>query len=110
LRNLDKNNDHKLTADEIGWPPQRGGFGRGGGRGFGGPPGGRGGDQSPRGLAERLMKRDANGDAKISKEELPRSMHGLFARADRNHDGAIEESEAKEIAKELGLAAPAPRP
>jgi hypothetical protein len=109
LRKLDKNADGKLTADESGWPPQRGGFGRGGGRGFGGPPGGRG-DQAPRGLAERMLKRDANGDGKISKDELPRSMHALFARADQNQDGAIEEKEAREIARELGLSGPAPQP
>jgi Ca2+-binding EF-hand superfamily protein len=110
LRKLDKNNDGKLSSDEIGWPPQRGGFGRGGGRGFGGPAGGRGGDQAPRGLAERMMKRDSNGDGKISRVELPRSMHGLFARADQNRDGAIEDSEAREIAKELGLTARPPGP
>jgi hypothetical protein len=110
LRKLDKNTDGKLNAEEIGWPPQRGGFGRGGGRGFGGPPGGRAGEQTARGLAERMLKRDANGDGKVSKDELPRSMHGLFARADQNHDGAIEEKEAREIAKELGLSGPAPQP
>jgi Ca2+-binding EF-hand superfamily protein len=110
LRKLDKNGDGKLNTEEIGWPPQRGGFGRGGGRGFGGPPGGRGGEQAPRGLAERILKRDANGDGKVTKEELPRSMHGLFARADQNQDGSIEDSEARQLAKELGLTAQAPRP
>ena len=112
LRKLDKNTDGKLSADEIGWPPQFGGFGRGGGGGRGGrggPPGGRGGEQASRGLAERIMKRDSNADGKISKDELPRSMNRLFARTDRNGDERIDESEAKQLAEELGLTAqPAP--
>jgi hypothetical protein len=111
LRKLDKNTDGKLSADEIGWPPQFGGFGRGGGGrgGRGGPPGGRGGEQASRGLAERIMKRDSNADGKISKDELPRSMNRLFARADRNGDERIDETEAKQLTEELGLTAqPAP--
>lgn len=98
LKKLDKDNDGKLTAEEIGWPPQFGGRGRGG---FGpGGPGGRG-DQSRVGLAERMMKRDANADGKVTAEELPRSMQVLLRRADTDQDGAVNETEAKELAKEI---------
>jgi hypothetical protein len=45
-------------------------------------------------LIERLMQSDANGDGKLSAEELPPAMsERLLGRADANSDGLIERSE-----------------
>jgi Ca2+-binding EF-hand superfamily protein len=111
LKSLDKNNDGKLDAEEIGWPPQFGFQGRGGrgggpggrgggpGRGFGrGGFGGQGGNTSPAEFAKRIMSRDANGDGRITPDELTRSMRRVIEIADTNKDGAIDEDEAKRFA------------
>lgn len=45
--------------------------------------------------AERLMRLDANGDGKVSHDEMPRPLQRLLSRADRNGDRAIDEEEAK---------------
>ena len=49
------------------------------------------------------MSRDANGDGKVTKDELPKSMHFLIRLADTNNDGAIDKSEAEQLAKQLGI-------
>ena len=41
----------------------------------------------------RLMKRDANGDGMIQKDELPAEMSGMFDRLDANGDGALDRKE-----------------
>jgi hypothetical protein len=103
LKKLDKNKDGKLSAEEIGWPPQFPGFGGGrGGPPFGGPPFG-GSERGGLSLAERIMARDANGDGKVTKDELPRSMQFLIRLADTNKDGAIDKQEAERLAKKLDL-------
>ncbi len=110
LKNLDKNKDGKLRSEEIGWPPQFPGFGGGrGGPPFGGPPFG-GSERGGRSLAERIMARDANGDGKVTKDELPRSMQFLIRLADTNKDGAIDKQEAERLAKKLDLEAAPSRP
>jgi hypothetical protein len=108
LATLDKDKNGKLSAEEIGWPP-RGGFGGRGGRGGFGGRGGRGG-QVARNFGERLMKRDANGDGKVAADELPKSMHAILKRADRDSDGFVNQDEAKRLAEELGLAGGGERP
>jgi hypothetical protein len=107
LRALDKNSDGKLDDEEIGWPPQFGGFpdggrGRGGRGGFGrGGFGGRGG-APPVEFSKRIMGRDANKDGKVTADELPPSMTRMFKLADQNQDGAIEESEAEKFGQTYG--------
>ena len=115
LKKLDANKDGKLSAEELGWPPRMAGGPRGGGP-FGGPggPGGPGGlFGGPRGggrsFLQRFLSRDANKDGKVTKEELPSSMHFLIQLGDQNKDGAVDAQEAEQLAKQLGLAAE-PRP
>lgn len=94
LKKLDKNKDGKLTAEELGWPPQMPDFGRGG-RGPGGGPG----------FVERLRSRDANGDGKVTAAELPKSMQFLIRLGDTDGDGALDAKEIEQLAKKLGFVA-----
>ena len=69
-----------------------------GGQGRGGPGGSGGGN-----FIERVMSFDANGDGKVSKEEMPERMQDrLLQRADTNGDGAIDKEEAKKVAEQMG--------
>jgi Ca2+-binding EF-hand superfamily protein len=51
----------------------------------------------PDGMAERVkgmvMRADANGDGKVTKEELVKATTPMFDRFDTNHDGAITKEE-----------------
>jgi hypothetical protein len=112
LKKLDKNQDGRLDAEELGWPPRFPGMPGGGGPPGFGPRGGRGGPfgSNSRSFAQRLMARDANGDGQVTKEELPKSMQFLIPRGDLNHDGALDAKEAEHLAKKLGLDAADPPP
>lgn len=123
LKKLDKNGDGKLTEDEYRPVRPSGGFGgQGGGqggKGFGGPPGGKGqggepgGQEGRQGTGEppskgtdgdfvaRLFQNDKNKDGKLTKDELPEAMQGIFDRADNNRDGAIDRKEAEAIAARM---------
>ncbi len=58
----------------------------------GGQPGQRGGD--PAQFVERMMQRDANGDGKLQRDELPEQLaEQLFESGDTNGDGALEREE-----------------
>jgi Ca2+-binding EF-hand superfamily protein len=105
LKALDANHDGKVSAEEIGWPPRR--FGPGGGPPpFGGPQGESG--RARQSLAQRVMSRDANGDGRVTIDELPKSMHFRLRLADANGDGAIDAQEAERLFRQLGLDAPTP--
>ncbi len=103
LKKLDADNDGKLNAAEIGWPPRRPGGPGGPGGPFGGPRPGMGQRGDPDFVA-RFMSRDADGDGKLTKEELPKSMRFLVARADANKDGGVDQAEAARWAEQAGLA------
>lgn len=79
LKKLDKNNDGKLSPDEL----------RPSGR-FGGAPGGFGRRPSP---AEMITRFDKNSDGKINKNEIPEQMARFLGRADANNDGDITKAE-----------------
>lgn len=49
------------------------------------------------------MSRDANGDGKVTTEELPQSMRFLVVRADTNKDGGLDKDEAARWAQQAGL-------
>ena len=61
-------------------------------RGQQGPGQGRGGD-----AAARFAQMDANGDGKITQDELPERAQQFFERLDQNGDGAITEDELGQI-------------
>ncbi len=95
LKQMDKNGDGKVTADEF---PAPAGRGRGDGRGRGGSGVG---DEAPAApptpdeMVTSLMAFDRNKDGKLTKAEMPERMQGLFERADANHDGVLTPDEIK---------------
>jgi hypothetical protein len=90
----------------IGWEADRDG-GRVAGRGprrppsgaEGRPQAGRPGD--PGTFLTRLMQSDANGDGKLSEDELPEPMRGRFNRMDANGDGFIDKDEIQAVWERL---------
>jgi EF hand domain-containing protein len=107
LKQLDRNGDGNVTADELpAMPAGRGPGGRGrGGSGVGGeapaePP-------SPEELATTLMAFDRNKDGRLAKSEAPERLQGLFARLDENTDGVLTADEIKKGAAAQPLQTPA---
>src|SRR5438067_78145 len=104
LKTLDQNKDGKLDQSEM-RPGFSGGAGFGGpppGFGPGGPGGMRGGGESSMSAEEevkRYMTLDKNGDGKLTKDEVPARMQGLFTRADLNSDGIITKEEIEQLVK-----------
>ncbi|MBI2479857.1 MAG: hypothetical protein HYV60_14855 [Planctomycetia bacterium] len=111
LKTLDRNEDGKLSDDEL--RPRFGGRPGGpdgGGRpdGAGRPEGrGPGADAPPRDgeppansdeMLSRVLSFDKNDDGKITKDELPERMQGLIDRGDSNDDGALDKVELAKIA------------
>ncbi len=84
LRKLDKNEDGKLTPDEL--RPEMGG------------PGGPGGPGDPMAFIEGLMRFDENKDGKLSKDELPERMQEMLDAWDADKDGALSKDELRRIA------------
>ena len=50
-------------------------------------------------MLQRLMSRDADGDGKVTKEEMPERMRGMLERIDTNGDGAVDKEEAEKMAE-----------
>jgi collagen type III alpha len=93
---MDTNGDGYLDMEELKQVAAR----------FGGRPGGPNGPQGPDApgrpagefggnLAERLLSLDSDHDGKISKEEAPERIQGLFSRLDGNSDGFLDKEEIK---------------
>lgn len=94
LASLDKDHDGKITREEV-----RPNFGPDGGPG--GRPPGQGGNGSPE-MVKTLLGFDKNGDGKLSKDELPERMQGMFARGDVNKDGFLSKEEIEKLAGSSG--------
>ncbi len=91
LRKLDRNGDGRLTEEEL--RPVFGGPGR-----RGGPPTGEDADVNEE-LVVMLMGFDANKDGKLTRQEVPERMQGIFTRADANKDGLLTREELTAGAK-----------
>jgi Ca2+-binding EF-hand superfamily protein len=87
---MDENGDGVLEADEIESLPAR--MGPGAGRG------GRGGRGMRGDPIARLRSFDANGDGRITREEIPDQAGGMFDRVDANGDDVITADELDAMA------------
>ena len=84
---LDRNDDGVLDSEELQQGLQR----RRPGQGAGGGPGGFN-------MADRMMRRDQDGDGKLSREEVPPGMAERFDRMDSNQDGFLDQDELQAAA------------
>lgn len=108
LAQLDKDGDGRLTPHEL--MSRRGPDGRPGGVGKAarsrkgkGLRGGKGGRRpDPDKIVQRLMEFDANGDGKLSADELPDRLRERFDRMDTNGDGQVDEAELRARLASLG--------
>jgi photosystem II stability/assembly factor-like uncharacterized protein len=62
----------------------------------------RGGPRGPGRMVDMLRQRDANGDGKLQKEEMPEQMVRMFERLDANSDGVIDEAELQNASQRFG--------
>lgn len=98
LKKLDKDKDGKITLAEV--TPERGPGGPGvpGEEGFrGGRPGG-----DPQEFVARLMENDANGDKKLTPDEVPEQLMPMLRGGDTNGDKALDEEELLAITEAQG--------
>lgn len=58
--------------------------------------------QPPGDLVETLFSFDKNKDGKLTKEELPERMQGIFGRADANNDGVLTRDEVQKATAGMG--------
>lgn len=102
LKTLDRNKDRRLDASELrpNMPVMMGSGMMGGGFPPGGPEGGRGGNNQggPGAMLERMLAMDANGDGRLSADELPERMKPMLERSDANKDGFLDRGELQAIA------------
>lgn len=132
LMGFDKDDDGKVTKEELPEPMQRM-FQRGDANGDGAidreeaeklveqlerfrrdrPEGGPGGPGGPggEGFVERVMNFDRDGDGKVTQEEMPDWMRErILERADANGDGAIDKTEAEKMAEQFERRGDVPPP
>lgn len=89
LAKLDKDGDGELSQVEL--RPDPASMGREGGGRPGGPM--PGGAMSKEMMQQMFKRQDADGDGKLSGDEIPERMKQLVSRADQDGDGALSESE-----------------
>lgn len=95
LKKLDKDKDGKITLAEV--TPERGPGGPGEEGLRGGRPGG-----DPQQFVARLMENDANGDKKLTPDEVPEQLMPMLRGGDTNGDKALDEEELLAIAEAQG--------
>jgi Ca2+-binding EF-hand superfamily protein len=57
---------------------------------------------SPADMVATLLQFDRNADGKLSKDEVPERMQGLFARGDADNDGFLTKAELEKMAAAQG--------
>ncbi len=98
IKKADKNGDGKITEEEA--RPAGGEHGPERGRPQeGGRPRGEASRANPNEMVTTLMQFDKNADGKLSKDEVPERMQGIFARGDMNKDGLLTSDEIKAVAE-----------
>ena len=89
-----------LSLASICLAQQDGTFPPGGQGGGQGAPGGQGGQRPRMDPAQMLERMDANGDGKLSKDELPPQLaERMFERGDTNKDGVLDKTELEAMAQ-----------
>ena len=94
LRALDRNQDGRITADEM--SPM---MGRAGRRGRGREQEGSQGGNSVEEAVKTYLALDKNGDGKLTREEVPERMQGIFERGDTDNDGILTADELRAMAR-----------
>lgn len=106
IKKLDTNADGKITEDEA-RPPH----GQGQGQGKGQMTEGKGGRTRPGAdtgeMVTTLMAFDKNADGKLSKDEVPERMQGIFERGDKDKDGLLSADEVQAAAASQADSTPA---
>jgi Ca2+-binding EF-hand superfamily protein len=101
LRSLDRNQDGRITPDEM--SPMMGRGGRGGFEGRGGRgregEGPQGGAVAVEEAVKTYLALDKNGDGKLTRDEVPERMQGIFERGDANKDGTLTDDELRTMAR-----------
>ena len=89
FQRMDVNQDGFLTGDELAALSQ-------------GPMGQAGGAR----MRAQIARADADGDSRISRDEMRTAAGAMFARMDANHDGVISEDERPQTGQGNGRGAP----
>ena len=53
------------------------------------------------GMTQRFLERDADGDGRLSRDEVPEPMEQRFDRMDANGDGYIDQDELEAMAERM---------
>lgn len=99
IKSLDTDGDGSVSAEEV--RPQFGGRGGPGGPPGGGPPRGEGGQGGRPDMKARMLEMDADGDGKLSKEELGDRADRMLGFGDTNDDGFIDNAEMDKMAERV---------